>query len=153
MLDALLDVVSVHEQDAILRKRLRIGAKCFYLAIERHDPRMGMRAGDRDIEHFAREHVRRGSAAPHHRSAARPQRAACSLGTTKTELRHRGLGGKTDTRRLRRDERLEIHAAQKSRLEQLALQDGTCDAHNGFHGKNHRAFAHRVHVKRQPHLA
>lgn len=60
---------------------------------------------------------------------------------------------RADARRLRRDERLEIHAAQKSRLEQLALQDGTRDAHNGFHGKNHRAFAHRVHVKRQPHLA
>ena len=77
--DALLHVVRVHQQHAVVREFLRVGAERRQLVGKRHHPRMRVRARHRQPVALARQHVRRGSAAAHHGGAACPHAAAGAL--------------------------------------------------------------------------
>lgn len=113
-----------------------------------------MRARHGKVEHLAREHVRSRRAAAHDTRARRPQAAARALGTTQAELGHgRILRRKAHTRGLGRNERLEVHAVEKRRLEQLALHNRALDAHEGLVREHDLPLGHSIDVDRQLEVA
>ena len=154
VVDTLLDVVSIHEQRAVFGKRLRVGAERLKLRGKRHDPRVGVRARHGEVEHLAREHVRSRRAAAHDARARRPQAAARALGTAQAELGHgRTLRRKAHARGLGRNERLEVHAVEKRRLEQLALHNRALDAHEGLIREHDLPLGHGIDIDRQLEVA
>ena len=149
VLDALLHVVGVHEQHAVLRERLGVRAERRELVGKRHDPRVRVRARHGDVEQLARQHVRRGSAPAHDGRTAGPQTAARALRAPQAELRHGSLRRQAHARSLRGDQRLEVHAVQKRRLDELAIHDGAGHAHQRLVREHDGALEHRVDVHTQ----
>ena len=105
-----------------------------------------MRSRDGDVEQTPREDVRRGSAPADDGRTRRPHAAGRSLGAAQAELGDRCLGRLADARRLRGDERLEVHAVQKRGFEHLAFHRGTNDAHDRLVREHDAALYGRIDI-------
>ena len=147
MLAALAHIVGVDEQRAILGARLGKGAEGLELGVKAHHPAVRVGAKDGDAVTAPGKHVRCGRAAGNVARTGDGQTAIGTLGTAQAKL-----GDGTAIRRqyhacrLGGDERLEADDVEQRRLEQLALQSRTGDAHHGLARKNKLALGHGVNV-------
>ena len=147
MLAALAHVIGVDEQRAVLRARLGKGAEGLELGIEAHHPAVRVGAKDGDAVTAPGKHVRRGRAAGNVARAGDGQTAIGTLGAAQAKLGDRtAIRRQHHACRLGGDERLEADDVEQRRLEQLALQRRTGDAHHGLARKNKLALGHGVNV-------
>ena len=106
-----------------------------------------MRAKDGNTVAAAGEHIGRRGAAGNVARARNGQAAIGTLGSAQAKLRHGAtVGGEHHARRLGGDKRLEPDDVEQRRLEQLAFQRGTGDAHHGLARKDELALGNGVDV-------
>lgn len=106
-----------------------------------------MRAKDGDAVTASGKHIGRRGTAGNVARARNGQTAIGTLGSAQAKLGHgAAVGGKHHTRRLGGDKRLEADDIEQRRLEQLALQRRTGDAHHGLARKDELALGDGVDV-------
>ena len=109
-----------------------------------------MRARHRQAVGFACKHIGRGCAAAHHGGAACPHAAAGALSTSQAELGDgQPVGSQAHPSGLGGDERFEVNAVQKRRLDELAIHDGAHHAHDRLVREHHGALDHGIDVHAQ----
>ena len=105
----------------------------------------------RDVEELAGKSVGGSRAAAHVGRPARRQRSVEPLRPPQAELQHRlAAGGLAHPRRLGGDEGLKADDVEEHGLQDLALQDGSSDPHQGLVREHHRPLRNGVHVTGEP---
>ena len=147
MLAALAHIVGVDEQRAVLGARLGKGAEGLELGIEAHHPAVRMRAKDGNTVAAAGEHIGRRGAAGDVARARNGQAAIGTLGSAQAKLGHgTAVRRQHHARRLGGDKCLEPDDVEQRRLEQLALERRTGDAHHGLAWKDELALGDGVDI-------
>ena len=137
----------------MIGKRLGIGVKGFFFAIESHDPAMRMGAAYRDVEQFTCEDVG-GTFA-----SSDVGRAACREGTidplcpSQAKFEDRiALCSDADACRFCGDEGGEVDEVKEGAFEKLALDEGACDPYERFMWEYDISFGDRVDGAGELHL-
>ena len=147
VLAALAHIIGVDEQRAILGARLGKGAEGLELGVKAHHPAVRVCAKDGNAVTAPGKHIRRGRAAGNVARAGDGQTAIGTLGAAQAKLGDgTAVRRQHHTCRLGGDERLEADDVEQRRLEQLALQRRTGDAHHGLARKDELTLGHGVNV-------
>ena len=100
---------------------------------------------DGDAVNLAREQVGGGARAGNVGGAGNGEAAVGSLGAPQAKVRHgMPLGRAHHARGLCRHEGLEVHKVEQGRLDELAVDERTLDAHHGLTREDHVALGHGV---------
>jgi phosphosulfolactate synthase (CoM biosynthesis protein A) len=148
--NALNGVVCVHQKNAVIRHCAGVGLKCFELVFEKHDPTVGLRPAHGDAELLSCLQIRCAGTAADVSGTGCCQSTIDSLRSAETKLDYGiMLSSQADTRRLSRDQALEIENIEESRFEELTFNDRTNNSNQRFVRKNQGSFRNCIYVAGQ----
>jgi len=143
--DAVEGVVGVDEKDGVVGHGVGVSVEGFRLAVEAHDPAVGVGSFDRDAIFHPGEDVGSGDAPSEVGGAARAHSSVGSLGAPESEFENGvAVSGVTKVGGFGGDEGLEVDDVEEGGFDELALEKRPANADDGLVGEGELAFGEGI---------